>query len=93
MPDQTQPQFSAGDRVFSHYQMQWGTIERVGETRRGETHGVTGSKLPDTTWYDVAFDDGSRNMMDDAHGNWDMARILPPRIAKRYGYGDDPKGA
>jgi hypothetical protein len=29
--------------------------------------------------------------MDDAHGNWDMARIVPPHIAERYGYGSDPR--
>jgi hypothetical protein len=33
------------------------------------------------------------SMLDDAHGNWDMARMVPPRIAERYGYGADPKAA
>lgn len=87
----TEPQFAVGDRVFSHYTGKWGTIEAVRETYRGETHGVTGSPLPDTTWYDVRADDGSRDMLDDAHGDWDMARIVPPAIAQRYGYGADPK--
>src|SRR5262245_14423702 len=91
IPETTQPQFKVGDRVFSHYEMKWGTIARVGNTDRGRTHGVTGSKLPDTTWYDVTFDDGATSLLDDAHGDWDMARIVPPAIARRYGYGSDPK--
>jgi hypothetical protein len=87
---QTQPQFTPGQRVFTHYDMQWGTVVKLNTTYRDQTHGVTGSKLPDTTWYDVKYDDGSTSLLDDAHGNWDMARIVPPHIAKRYGYGDDP---
>jgi hypothetical protein len=84
-------QFDVGDRVFSHYEMAWGTIKRVGHTESDRTHGVTGSRLPDTTWYDVAFDNGATHVMDDAHGDWDMARIVPPHIARRFGYGSDPK--
>lgn len=76
---QTQPAFAVGDRCFSHYTMQWGTIEDVLETRRGDTHGVTGEPLPDTTWYAVRNDDGRVHMLDDAHGDWGMARIVPPR--------------
>jgi hypothetical protein len=87
---QTQPQFTPGQRVFTHYDMKWGTVERINTTYRDQTHGVTGSKLPDTTWYDVKYDGGGTSLLDDAHGNWDMARIVPPHIAKRYGYGDDP---
>lgn len=87
---ETQPQFTPGDRVFSHYEMKWGTIEKVGTTYRGQTHGVTGSKLPDTTWYTVKLDGGGWSSLDDAHGNWDMARIVPPHIARRFGYGNDP---
>jgi hypothetical protein len=71
--------------------MQWGTILAIGETCRGQVHGVTGTALPDTTWYTVANDNGTRDLLDDAHGVWDMARIVPPAIAKRYGYGTDPK--
>jgi hypothetical protein len=89
----TQPQFKLGSRVFSHYVMGWGTVVEIGETRRGDTHGVTGSKLPDTTWYDVWMDKGSRELLDDAHGNWDMARVMPEHIAKRFGYGEDPTTA
>jgi hypothetical protein len=55
-------------------------------------HGVTGSRLPDTTWYRVRSDDGSIELLDDAHGDWEMARIVPPHIAKANGYGTDPKG-
>lgn len=88
---ETQPAFKPGDRVFSHYVMKWGTVSALGRTNRGDTHGVTGSPLPDTTWYDVEFDDGSVELLDDAHGDWDMARIVPPEIAARYGYGNDPK--
>lgn len=87
----SEPQFKVGDRVFSHYTMRWGTIVSVDRTYRDQTHGVTGSKLPDTTWYDVRADDGTRHLLDDAHGNWNMARIVPPAIAERYGYGPDPQ--
>jgi hypothetical protein len=89
----TQPQFKPGDRVFSHYTMQWGTVERVKNTVRDATHGVTGAALPDTTWYRVRSDDGSIELLDDAHGDWDMARIVPPDVAERNGYGTDPKAA
>lgn len=87
----TQPQFKEGDRVFSHYVMKWGTVESLNHTRRNERHGVSGETLPDTSWFNVRLDDGERIMLDDAHGNWDMARIVPPEIAERYGYGSDPK--
>jgi hypothetical protein len=87
----TEPQFEQGDRCFSHYTNKWGTVEEILDTRRGDVHGVTGNPLPDTTWYKVLNDDGSRDMLDDAHGDWDMARIVPPNIAERYGYGKDPK--
>lgn len=93
MSDLTEPQFKPGDRVFSHYVMQWGVVENVNHTRRNERHGVTGETLPDTTWYNVRCDDGQRVMLDDAHGDWEMARIVPPAVAQRYGYGADPKAA
>lgn len=86
----TQPKFVIGDRVFSHYMMDWGTIQRISHTERDKTHGVTGDPLPDTTWYFVAMDKGGSQLLDDAHGDWDMARIIPPKIAERYGYGSDP---
>jgi len=91
---QTQPQFKEGDRVFSHYAMKWGKIYAIGRTDRGRYYHGTGKpedRMDDTTWYDVIWDDGSTDMMDDAHGNWDMARIVPPHIAERYGYGSDPR--
>jgi hypothetical protein len=88
---QTQPQFKVGDRFFTHYDMQWGTVERVDNTYRNETHGVTGSPLPDTTWYGVRYDSGATSLLDDAHGNWDMARMIPENIAVKYGYENDPK--
>lgn len=78
MTTMTSSLFKVGDRVFTHYEMKWGTITKVLYTEG------------DTTWYKVKYDDGSSNMMDDAHGNWDMARVVPPHIAKRFGYGDDP---
>jgi hypothetical protein len=125
---QTEPQFKPGDRFFTHYDMQWGTVKRISHTDRDRTHGVTGSKMDDTTWYDVTYDAdapevGSEwctcdtnstddacpvhgsldvrdwsfwrtsSLLDDAHGNWDMARMIPPHIATRYRYGKDPKGA
>ena len=91
MTTQTQPQFKAGDRFFTHYDMQWGEVVGFAHTNRDMTHGVTGDPLPDTTWYHVKLDDGRTCLLDDAHGDWDMARMVPPHIAKRYGYGDDPK--
>lgn len=87
----TQPAFAPGDRVFTHYDMAWGTIDKLDHTVRGSVHGVTGSPLPDTTWYWVTMDNGDRGYYDDAHGDWDMARIVPPHIAQRYGYGSDPR--
>ncbi len=88
---QTQPQFKPGDRFFTHYDMRWGTVVSISHTVRDAIHGVTGSKLPDTTWYNVEYDRGNQGqLLDDAHGNWDYARMVPPSIAKKYGYGDDP---
>jgi hypothetical protein len=75
---QTEPQFKPGDRFFTHYDMKWGTVVSENTTYRNQTHGVTGSKLPDTTWYNVKYDDGSTSLLDDAHGNWDMARMSRP---------------
>ena len=86
MTTTTKAQFSVGDRCFSHYTMKWGTIERIGTTERSRTHGVTGDQLDDTTWYSVRADDGSMDLLDDAHGNWEMARIMPAHIAERFGY-------
>jgi len=88
---QTEPQFKVGDRFFSHYEMQWGTVESISHTSRDQTHGVTGEPLYDTTWYRVKLDIGGHSLLDDAHGRWDMARMVPPHIAKLYGYGDDPQ--
>lgn len=90
---ETQPVFAIGDRVFTHYDMQWGTVEQINTTYRDQHHGVTGSKLPDTTWYTVGYDNGSTASLDDAGGDWHMARIVPPHIAARYGYGTDPQAA
>jgi hypothetical protein len=87
---QSEPKFQPGDRVFSHYEMKWGTIEKVGTTYRNQVHGVTREPLPDTTWYMVKLDGGGWSNLDDAHGDWDTARIVPPQIARRYGYGNDP---
>ncbi|HSD78523.1 MAG TPA: hypothetical protein VLA98_14010 [Solirubrobacteraceae bacterium] len=96
----TDPAFKVGDRCFSHYTRDrargisgWGTIERIDHTRRGSTHGVTGNPLPDTTWYWIRTDEGGTELLDDAHGEWELARVVPPHIARRYGYGDDPKAA
>jgi hypothetical protein len=94
---QSEPKFQPGDRFWTHYDYKWGTVLSVNRTVRGAVHGVTGDPLPDTTWYDVHYDGDPEghvsSMLDDAHGNWDMARMVPPRIAERYGYGADPKAA
>jgi hypothetical protein len=52
---------------------------------------VTGSPLPGSTWYTVRSDNGETNLLDDAHGDWELARLLPPAVASRYGYGSDPQ--
>jgi len=93
-----EPQFRPGDRFWTHYDYKWGTVLSLHHTVRGAVHGVTGSPLPDTTWYDVHYDgdgpeDRVSSMLDDAHGNWEMARMVPPQIAERFGYGSDPKAA
>lgn len=85
------PQFEVGDRCFSHYVMGWGTVERIGQTHEPTPHGVTGTLLPGTTWYTVRLDKGGTELLDDAHGDWELARIVPPAVAQRYGYGSDPK--
>lgn len=92
MSTDNNPQFKPGDRFFSHYSMKWGTVEKINHTVRHAVHGVTGTELPDTTWYNVRNDDGSGDLLDDAHGAWDLARMVPPYIAERFGYGSDPKG-
>ena len=74
------PQFQPGDRVFSHYTMQWGTVAVSTSALAGQG-----------TWYRVNWDDGGMDEMNDGNGNWDMARIIPPNVASRYGYGTDPK--
>jgi hypothetical protein len=84
------PMFAAGDRVFSHYCMAWGTIERIDHTEPARRHGVTGDPLPSTTWYRVEMDNGSHELLDDGAGNWELARIVPPNVATRFGYGTDP---
>ena len=93
----SEPKFKPGDRFWTHYDYKWGTVLKINHTVRDAVHGVTGSKLPDTTWYDVHYDGDpegrTSSMLDDAHGNWDMARMVPPHIAKRFGYGNDPKAA
>lgn len=90
MTIQTQPAFTVGDRCFSHYTGKWATVAEVRNTERGQVHGVTREPLPDTTWYKVTNDDGTTDLLDDAHGDWHMARIVPPEVATRYGYGTDP---
>lgn len=94
-----EPKFKVGDRAFSHYvrnvsagKTGWGTVAQVSHTEEPGTHGVTGSPLPASTWYYVDMDSGSRELLDDANGNWELARLVPPAIAARYGYGTDPKG-
>jgi hypothetical protein len=83
---------SVGDRVFSHYVINkatgdngWGTIEAINH------EGTNQDDEEYTTWYDVRMDHGQRELLDDAHGNWEMARLVPPHIASWYGYGVDPK--
>jgi len=90
-PLKGKPRFAVGDRVFSHYQMGWGVVERLGEVEPVQHQG---EPTDDTdAWHLVRWDDGGTSIMNDGGTmGWDMARIMPPAIAKRYGYGDDPKG-
>jgi hypothetical protein len=86
------PLFNEGDRVFSHYVMGWGTVIRQG---RPEPVRHQGEATDDTdTWHLVRWDDerkGTSLMNDGGSLGWEHARILPPRIAERNGYGTDPK--
>lgn len=84
------PALEIGQRVFSHYTMKWGTVESVAREHeeqrwQGEPTGTY------TTWWNVRADDGSRDMLDDADGNWYMARVIPAAVATSAGYGRDPK--
>lgn len=85
--------FNEGDRCFSHYVMDWGTVGKIDQPLReilsqGEPTGEY------DTWYDVNFDKKGHYSMNDGGTHpmgWEWGRIVPPHIAKRYGYGDDPK--
>lgn len=80
MPRPVEPRFQPGDRVFSHYTMSSGTIrtiDHVGTDRDGR---------PYTTWYMVVMDDNRCELLDDHNGNWELARIVPPAVARKYGY-------
>lgn len=86
-----EPMFTPGDRCFSHYTMKWGTIEgvareRAEQLRNGEPCGTY------TTWWWVRNDDGTREMLDDADGNWSLCRVMPPNVAEEFKYGRDPRG-
>lgn len=87
----TVAQFKPGDRFFSHYVMRWGTVKHATDTRMTDNHGVTGDPMTATTWYSVELDNGDHETFDDAHGDWDNARMMTPAIAEKYGYGRDPK--
>ncbi|WP_297775403.1 hypothetical protein [Mycobacterium sp.] len=86
------PLFKRGDRVFSHYTMGWGTVTVVGQP---ELVRHAGQETGDTdTWHVVQWDDerqGTSLMNDGGTLGWEHARILPPRVASRNGYGTDPK--
>jgi len=89
--------FAKGDRIFSHYEMKWGTIIEIGNVeevlRQGEPCPIKGmtDEFHTDAWHTVEWDDGGTSIMNDGGTmGWDMARIIPPHIAKRYGYGDDP---
>lgn len=80
MPYYEDPQmnrsWSTGERGFSHYQMEWGTV-------------VEGQKDPDArdgwdAWFRVRFDGGDTNLMN-------AERFMTHKLASRYGYGADPK--
>jgi hypothetical protein len=82
----TTPRFAVDDRVFSRYTMSCGRIVSIDRTDDPTPHGVTGDMLPGSTWYTVLMDNGDREYLDDANGNWDLARIVPLSVARRYGY-------
>lgn len=83
------PMLKEGERVFSHYVNKWGEIIEQGQRKPLVVDGKETSKFD--TWHVVQWDDGSIDTMNDGDGNWNNARIIPPNIASRYGYGDDPK--
>lgn len=86
-----QPRFKLHDRVFSHYEMAWGTIVRVGKPEPVQHRGEQTDDID--TWHSVEWDaprGGTSIMNDGGTMGWDLARIVPPAIARRYGYGDDP---
>lgn len=85
------PLFAPRDRCFSHYVGDWGTVESVDHVEPAGVHGVTGDPLPASTWYVVRMDSGRVERLDDASGDWELARLIPPAIASRYGYGQDPR--
>lgn len=73
--------FQVGDRVFSHYVMDWGTVEGIDAA----------SNFRNSVWYRVRMDKGGVESLDDAGGQWEFARVIPPEVAERYGYGADPR--
>lgn len=68
--------WAEGERGFSHYQMEWGTV-------------IEGQKDPDArdgwdAWFEVRFDGGTTHLMN-------AERFVSPELAARYGYGADPR--
>jgi hypothetical protein len=93
---QTEPQFKEGDRFWTHYDYRWGTVlkpsRRLGAATCMASLEASCLTPPGTTCTTTAIRKVRlSSMLDDAHGNWDMARMVPPHIARRFGYGDDPK--
>lgn len=85
----TQPRFKDGDRCFSHYTMKWGTVVKLKERVDVRLRGVATGDIDH--WYDVRWDDDSTDLMNDGGSQgWEMARIIPPAVAERFGYGKDP---
>jgi hypothetical protein len=81
MSDSNGHRFKTGDRVFSHYVMDWGTVQDDGVSRSGESD----------AWYDVRMDKTHRiESLNDGGLDIDAARIVSPEIAERFGYGTDP---
>jgi len=78
-----QSRFEVGDRAFSHYQMAWGTVEKVVKTEEVFMAGDPTGEFD--TWYEWRQDDGTTFQMNDGGTmGWDMCRIMPAEIQRRW---------
>lgn len=65
--------FADGDRVFSHYTMKWGNVVELNNI----------SVNSNDIWYDVRWDDGSTDLMNQGT-TAEFGRIMSPELAQRF---------